>query len=155
MQNSCFFFFCCSQPWTDIKLLKNLWWEFSGSDKFCATQNAQMLHLSGIVQRTISKHDMRNQKAEKNWNWAQHANYLRTIIVCIYILEFCFYWPYTFTLPKFLQALRILLTPWDRILHLFLHCVLLRRKSRWPCGVFPENMFSLKTSAFIMLYLPP
>ena len=67
-------------------------------------------------------------------------------------------WPYAFTLPKFLQALRILVIPWDRILHPFLHCVIgLRKASKkkffWEispkCG-WVGWPFSTRISPFVL-----
>ena len=68
------------------------------------------------------------------------------------------YWPYAFTLPKFLQALRILVIPWDRILHPFLHCVIClgkasKKKFFWEispkCG-WVGWPFSTRISPFVL-----
>ena len=47
------------------------------------------------------------------------------IVGKLWIMAFC--WPYPFTLPKFLQALGILLTPWDWNEHTSWDCVVCKQ----------------------------
>ena len=69
------------------------------------------------------------------------------IVGKLWIMAIC--WPYPFTLPKFLQALRILLTPWDWNEHTSWDCVLSRLKSR---GSLNKDLFVLLTRIYWFWY---